>query len=76
MNQPLVVAPVVIPLFTGALLILTPRRLVWQQWVSAVSLVIGLLVNLALMRYVWTKGCSLFTQEISPLRLGSPLWPI
>lgn len=66
----LVVAPVVIPLFTGALLILTPRRLVWQRWVSAVSLVIGLLVNLALMRYVWTQGVQPFYAGNLPAPFG------
>ena len=66
----LVVAPVVIPLFTGALLFFSPRRLAWQRWVSAISLSAALVVNLLLMRYVWTEGIQPFYAGNLPAPFG------
>lgn len=66
----LVVAPVVIPLFTGALLLFAPRRLAWQRWASAASLAIGCVVNFALMQSVWREGIQPFYAGNLPAPFG------
>lgn len=66
----LVVAPVVIPLVTGALLLFWPHRLTWQRWVSAISLAGGLAVALSLMRRVWTSGIQPFYAGNLPAPYG------
>lgn len=66
----LVVAPVVIPLFTGALLLFSPRRLGWQRGASAVSLVVALVVNASLMRWVWSDGIQTFYAGNLPAPFG------
>src|SRR5690554_5018549 len=56
----LVVAPIVLPLLTGAVLLFAPRRLAWQRTASLVSMVLGLAGNLWLAHRVWTQGIQVF----------------
>lgn len=66
----LVVAPIVIPLITGAVLIFSPRRLSFQRWVSVASCLIGLVVNIALMHRVWNQGIQPFYAGNLPAPFG------
>lgn len=61
----LVAAPIVLPLATGAIVILT-RRLPVQRSLSLLSVALGVVVSLRLAAQVWTEG-------VQTLNLGD--WP-
>lgn len=69
----LVVAPIVIPLLTGALLLFAPRRMPWQQWASALSTGAGLLLQVLLMHRVWHQGIQVFYSGNLPAPFGITL---
>src|SRR5690625_2712472 len=56
----LVVAPIVIPLLTGALLLFAPRQLTWQRTASLVSVSFGVIISMLLMHRVWNDGIQVF----------------
>lgn len=69
----LVVAPVVLPLLTGALLLFAPRKLAWQRGASLASLALGVLVNVWLTYRVWTDGIQVFFAGGWPAPFGIAL---
>lgn len=56
----LVVAPIVLPLLTGALLLLAPRHIAWQRTLSLISVILGTVGNAYLIYQVWHEGVQVF----------------
>lgn len=56
----LVVAPIVLPLLTGALLLFAPRRISWQRTVSLIATILGVAINVWLLLRVWNDGIQVF----------------
>ena len=69
----LVVAPVVLPLLTGAVLLFAPRRLAWQRGVSIVSALLVVAVGLILVRTAWQGGIQVFQAGNWPAPFGITL---
>ena len=69
----LVVAPVVLPLLTGAVLLFAPRRLAWQRGVSIVSALLVVAVGLILVRTAWQGGIQVFQAGNWPAPVGITL---
>lgn len=69
----LVVAPVVMPLLTGAVLLFAPRRLAWQRGVSIVSALLVVAVGLILVRTAWQGGIQVFQAGNWPAPFGITL---
>lgn len=69
----LVVLPIILPLFTGAVLLFAPRRLAWQRTVSLASMLLGVAISLTLVHRVWNHGIQVFTAGNWPAPFGIAL---